>query len=236
MAFDIENFLNELHYDPRVAANELWSRFYKVFHNEFDDAFELSADSIIAYNLIIEFLNRANLNNRDLSKLDFDISSLPFNTMCSELGDYISRPIAGEVTSENAGALIEEQLNNYFGNRKYESGFAVLDSAEKLQIHGHLNKIREIIENSALGTRKKNRLFDKLAKLSREVDKEGTDTDAFFAFLGDAGFALGEMAENAQPFTKEVKDMMRIILRSREKQEGISLPPPSDNPLLPSSE
>jgi hypothetical protein len=41
------------------------------------------------------------------------------------------------------------------------------------------------------------------------------------------------MAEKAKPLFKEVKEMMRILARSRARQEGVSLPPGDDVILLP---
>jgi hypothetical protein len=51
--------------------------------------------------------------------------------------------------------------------------------------------------------------------------------------MGDVAFVMGDMAEKAKPLINEVKEMMRIVTRSRARQEGVSLPPGDDVILLP---
>ncbi|WP_375205767.1 hypothetical protein [Hyphococcus sp.] len=233
MSLNIKEYFKDLSSDPRMAAKELMSRFDHMYWNQGN--VDNSNDVIIAHNLIVEFVTRAGFNTGEIKEIPFGVSSDEVKNRSLELTALINEHHA-QAYSEHVKSSASDFLDDYFGVKEFGFGYAVLDQSEKLEIHGHLNKIRELIESSDLPLKKKNRLFAKLGKLSAEVDKDGTDTDAFFAFLGDAGFALGEMAEKAKPFTKEVKDMMRIVLRSREKEEGISLPSPDENPLLPSSE
>lgn len=232
MALDVEAFLKELDPDPKIASKQLMQRFDSLYWN--DGKADCGPDSIAAHNLMIEFVTRAGLNDQGLNEVDIEIGVEDFKSESLTL-TYMIDKHNSLALQESVKSTAHDFFDDYFGKGNYDFGFAVLDKSEKLEIHGHLNRIRELIDSSDLSTRKKNRLFQKLSKLAAEVDKNGTDTDAFFAFLGDAGFALGEMAENAEPFTNEVKDMMRIVFRSREKQEGISLPAPDQNPLLPSS-
>lgn len=113
-------------------------------------------------------------------------------------------------------------------------GIARLNSEEKKKIHEHISRIREILETSDLSERKKNKLFERLNNLAQEVDTQGTLTDRFFAFAGDVAFVLGDMTTKAKPLTDEVKEMLRIVARSRARQEGISLPPGDEVLRLPS--
>jgi hypothetical protein len=112
-------------------------------------------------------------------------------------------------------------------------GYAKLDKSEKTSIHQHLKKIREIIEKSALDDRKKNALFERINKLSEEVDREGTRTDRFFAFAGDLAFVAGIMAGRAKPAINEFKEILKIVLRSRARQEQTALPKPQEVFSLP---
>jgi hypothetical protein len=112
-------------------------------------------------------------------------------------------------------------------------GYAVLTSEEKEKIHSHLSRVRKIIERSQLDDRKKNSLFDSLSKLERDVDRNGTPTDRFFAFMGDMGFCLGELAHSAGPAIKEVKEILKIITQARARNEQVQLPPSGEILTLP---
>jgi len=113
-------------------------------------------------------------------------------------------------------------------------GVAKLNEEEKKSILSHLEKARVIVERSQLSDRKKNALFGRLAELHREVNLTGTRTDRFFALAGDTAFVLGAMAANAKPFLQEVKEILKIVGRSRARQEGVSLPPGDETLRLPS--
>jgi hypothetical protein len=116
-------------------------------------------------------------------------------------------------------------------------GYAVLTAEEKEACHGHLKAIREIIEKSELDDRKKNNLFEHIATLSREIDKNGTRTDRFFAFVSDVGFLVNDLATKAEPLVKEIRDILRIISKARARKEGNQLPPGEEmlRLLLPAS-
>ncbi|WP_417411785.1 hypothetical protein [Hoeflea sp.] len=103
-------------------------------------------------------------------------------------------------------------------------GVASLTGDEKKELHSHLENVRQIIQESPLGDRKKNALFSRLNALIAEVDSISTRTDRFFAFAGDISFVLGEMAGKAKPFVGEVKDILKIIRGSRARTENVQLP------------
>jgi hypothetical protein len=103
-------------------------------------------------------------------------------------------------------------------------GYAVLDQVEKKKIHGYIDRIRRIIEQSQLEDRKKNKLFDSLSGLSKEVDRNGTPTDRFFIFMGDVGLCLGELGDRAKPLFNEVKEMLKLVVGARARNENAKLP------------
>jgi hypothetical protein len=144
---------------------------------------------------------------------------------------------------ESRGALIEaghkEEIESLFDdyskkqNEDEEFGIAKLTEDEKRRVHAHLDKIRQIVEKSSLTRRKKNALFERLNRLRQEVDREGTTTDAFFAFGGDLAFVVGQMAESAKPAIHEFKEVLKIVLGRRATTEGVQLPQPDQFPRLP---
>ncbi|MBB1091200.1 hypothetical protein HUU61_07840, partial [Rhodopseudomonas palustris] len=82
-----------------------------------------------------------------------------------------------------------DQLLIQFDSGVGESfGIARLNADEKKKVHDHISRIRKLIEDSDLTTRKKNALFERLNELAREVDLHGTRTDRFFSFAGDLAF------------------------------------------------
>ncbi len=128
-------------------------------------------------------------------------------------------------------ASVSDLLDQYESKVGLNSfGFAKLNDDEKRKIHANINKIRVIVNESAISDRKKNALYGKLDDLASEVDRIGTRTDQFFAFMGDVAFVMGDMATKAKPLLDEVKDMIKTVGRARARQEGVSLPP-GDTPL-----
>jgi hypothetical protein len=119
---------------------------------------------------------------------------------------------------------IDDVISAYEGSAPDSFGLAHLNAEEKRKILEHIERARQIIEGSKISDRKKNALYERLASLAKEVNLHGTRTDRFFAFAGDLGFVLGDMAEKAKPLFDEIKDMMKILTRARARHEGVSLP------------
>ena len=119
---------------------------------------------------------------------------------------------------------IDGIISKYEGISDSSFGLAHLNSEEKRKILEHLEHARNVIEGNKLSDRKKNALFERLADLVLEVNAHGTRTHRFFAFAGDLGFVMGDMADKAKPLFNEVKEILKIVTRSRARQEGVSLP------------
>jgi len=132
-------------------------------------------------------------------------------------------------------AAIAGALNEYDKKREGgEFGFAALSSDEKVAISNKLGDIRDVIVASRLSDSKKKSLLDRLAKLETEVQMDKTPTERFFSFLGDLAMTAGEMSTNARPAIEDFKDILRIVMRSRAKSEGATLPGSGEWPQLPS--
>lgn len=133
------------------------------------------------------------------------------------------------VTKTKAAAVLNAQVAG-------APGYATLEPGEKKELHEHLEKIRTIIESSSLDDRKKNSLFERINELAKEIDRNGTRTDRFFAFAGELSFYIGQFAKNAKPAIEEAKSILKIIWRARERSDGTKLPRPDDVLLLPEPE
>lgn len=112
-------------------------------------------------------------------------------------------------------------------------GYTTLTADEKKKIHQHIEKIRELVENSDLEDGKKNSLFGQIGRLRSEVDRNGTRSDRFFAFASELGFATGGFAKNARPMFKEVKDILSIVTGARARHDKLELPPGDEILSLP---
>ncbi|MGH6673644.1 MAG: hypothetical protein ACRECV_16965 [Xanthobacteraceae bacterium] len=146
--------------------------------------------------------------------------------MVGRVNSQRAKILSGVVDSE-----IDSLLLDYDSGVGSTFGIARLNEEEKTKILDHLEKARHIIEGSKLSDRKKNALFERLAALIVEVNTFGTRTDRFFALAGD--FVFGDMAEKAKPLLDEIKEILRIVARSRARQEGVSLPPGDEVLRLP---
>ena len=143
----------------------------------------------------------------------------------------------GIAHSRKTAALRHERdiiIDTLRQRRGQDFGYARLTPEERKQIHEYIDRIREAVEGSKIDERKRNALLDRLSTLSQEVDKAGTKMDGFVAFWVDMGFAFGASARAAKPAFEELKEVLRILYRSRARAEKTSLPPSEDVSALPS--
>jgi hypothetical protein len=138
-----------------------------------------------------------------------------------------------QIMANHAFAIKKRAKDSLLSVTKSSVGYAILTADEKKSIHSHIEKIRTIIEKSGLEDRKKNSLFDSLVGLLKEVNRNGTRTDRFFAFVSDAGFYAGEFADNAKPLFQELRGLLHEVTRARARTEGIKLPPGDEILSLP---
>jgi len=207
-------FLNDLPSDPDgiLRSALTWYKAWKNSPAEDDDAATVAQMKAFIVGIIRKYQLKIALE-------DFS-GDFKFEEIFSEIEAYISK-------SEQQVAEVEiERIIETIGlEHDPESfGYAVLNASEKRRIHENIKKIRELLDSAELEKRKKNKLFSRINELATEVDKDGTSTDNFFAFLGDTAFVVGDMALKAKPFTDEVKDMIKTIGRARARKEGVSLP------------
>lgn len=141
---------------------------------------------------------------------------------------YRNQALSNRLAATKASAV--ESLDAAVADKP---GYALLTPEEKKEIHGHLEGIRSIIEASDLDDRKKNSLFSYIDSLSREVNRNGTRTDRFFAFTSELGFYLGEFTKNAKPLFDEAKEVLKIVTRARARNEQLQLPPNGEVLSLP---
>jgi hypothetical protein len=215
-----EEFVANLPADPAEAIVILADRAQMWLDTP--DTGNASTDSIYIRTIFKRFLERYSIG--------FTVESSDDDDPLPSISDYLKA-----ITRFAGHRVVDRLLDAYDVERgDPQFGVATLTSDEKSDIHSHIDAIRTIIEESDLSARKKNALFGRLNGLAQEVDREGTRTDRFFAFAADAAFVLGDMDNQAEPFLKEVKDILKIVSRARAKNEGVALPPGEEILKLPS--
>jgi hypothetical protein len=221
MPIDSRALLAKLPQDPREAIIIIGTRMKSLLVNKAEGG--LSEGDAHECCAIIRRFAAA-------TKIGFELPpKKPEATWKRNLGTLVSRIQKYSVDSrdEIVGSKIDELIQEYQAASQTDRfGFAFLEVSEKQNIHQHINAIRKIAETTRLSEKKKRALFDRLNNLAAEVDKNGTKTDAFFAFLGDLSLCAGDMAENAKPAIDRFKEILEIVVRNRAKQEGVKLPSP----------
>jgi hypothetical protein len=215
-----EEFVSNLPTDPGEAIVVLAVR--AQIWLETPNLSDASTDSIYIRTIFKRFLERYDIG--------FTVESSDDDDPLPSVSDYLKA-----ITRFAGHRVVDRLLDEYDVQRgDTQFGVATLTADEKNEVHSHIDAVRKIIEDSTLNPRKKNALFGRLNDLAQEVDREGTRTDRFFAFAADAAFVLGDMANKAEPFLKEVKDILKIVTHARAKNEGIALPEGEEILKLPS--
>jgi hypothetical protein len=242
MAINADEIFKDLSQDPHMASYELLSRIRAtVLTNGEGSAYVEACGLLEAF---YEAQNWKVPSPLSLSGFGFGLVAVPGKAESVEGAIEKSRAehklqyeaFAAQIMNNYQAVVKKKAKASMDGAIAEAPGYAVLEGEEKKEIHRHLSKIRSIIESSSLDDRKKNSLFERLSDLAREVDRNGTRTDRFFAFAGELGFYIGQLAENAKPAIEQAKSILKIIWRARERHDGTKLPRPDDALLLPEPE
>jgi hypothetical protein len=239
MAINPDEIFKGLSQDPHLASYELLSRIVRTVLDRGDESAYVEACGLLeAFYETQKWKVPAPIN---VSGFGFGLVSVPGKGESVQSAIEKSRAehklqyeaFAAQIMNHYQ-TVVKKQAKDSLESAIAEApGYAVLDGEEKKEIHRHLAKIRSIIEGSSLDDRKKNSLFERLSDLAREVDRNGTRTDRFFAFAGELSFYIGQFAENAKPAIEQAKSILKIIWRARERHDGTKLPRPDDELLLP---
>ena len=99
----------------------------------------------------------------------------------------------------------------------------VLDAASRQEIHTLIRAIREKLDGLDLTESKREALFNKLHEFAKEVDKNRTRTEAFFAFFVQFTRSVRELKDEAAPALKTLDRLSDAV----EKADKLAkrLPP-----------
>lgn len=133
---------------------------------------------------------------------------------------------------ERFAAQVDEYvLQLQFSRKRNLPRYSVaLDEAAKVKIHALLNKIRAEIEAADLDDDKRNALFDKVAKLAEEVDKNRTSfqrTLADLMELAPIGETAGRIVARILGVYRDCKHEEDRVFKSLAPPKAKQLPPPT---------
>jgi hypothetical protein len=210
--------------EPRQALITFAERAMDIVQSQNELSIE---DSEFITQFVLKFTKKFNIS------IPAGLVQGPAQQRAKSVVVWISTHFKSALVRDSVSIEVDDVIDEFLDRQDETFGLAHLNDEEKTKIHSKINHIREIIASSSLSDRKKNALYDRLNRLAGEVDAYGTRTERFFSFMGDIAFVIGGMADKAKPLLNEAKEMMRIVARSRGRQEGVSLPPGDDVILLP---
>lgn len=113
--------------------------------------------------------------------------------------------------------LIKLELGN---EEEITSGPSLRISSDyKIEIHERLVQIRKIVASANLEVQKRDKIFDWISLLGREVDKEKTTLGTIMANMLDITKTAGEAAENLDPLIKRIESLFKLFADAKEDSE-----------------
>ena len=94
-----------------------------------------------------------------------------------------------------------------------------ISSDYKIEIHERLIQIRKIVAGANLEVQKRDKIFDWISLLGREVDKEKTTLGTIMANMLDITKTAGESAENLDPLIKKIESLFKLFADAKEDSE-----------------
>ena len=219
----IETLLNDLPADRTQALYDICDRIRR--DGEFGGF--AGSERLVVFDLLTKFIIRFGFDNIEIPIPKNANSSSEINIAIDSIIDQVERSRA----AESLDKALESFKDRLDGD---EFGVAVLSGDEKELLRHKLQEIKNIINSSELDDRKKGALLSRLQALETEIELERTPTERFFGFMIDLAFVSGEMAKQAKPAIDEFKEILKIVMRSRAKNEGVELPSRDNLPQLPS--
>jgi chromosome segregation ATPase len=104
-----------------------------------------------------------------------------------------------------------------------------LDAATKIKLRHLTTEIRETVDKLDVSVRKKERLYERLAELDAEINRDRTRYEAIAAMLIEACDDAGEAAKRLEPVVRLVERVGAAIgVAKRDEDAQARLPPPAD--------
>lgn len=126
-----------------------------------------------------------------------------------------------EFSREVAGIIIQMRIHQTRKSKELSVG---LSSEAKTKIHTLIEKIREEIERSSASVDKKERVFDIIGNLLKEIDKPRTRFERFGDLARGLSGISTELSSGAEPWWKWFKGALRIVDEEKEREPRLPKP------------
>lgn len=107
-------------------------------------------------------------------------------------------------------------------SRRVKRYSVALNSTVRQKIRHHLGKIKETVDGLDVPQSKKEALFDKIAKLEDEVNRDRTRFDAVMALILETAGTGGEAAKRLEPVRKFIDSITGLLKEAKEGEDKAS--------------
>ncbi|PCJ36965.1 MAG: hypothetical protein COA93_00485 [Alphaproteobacteria bacterium] len=94
----------------------------------------------------------------------------------------------------------------------------------KGEIGNLLETIRKIVNQEVKETKKRDKIFSKIASLQSEIDRDQTTIDAIFGHMIDLSETVGECAERLEPVIDKLERIKKLLWDNSKKVEALPTP------------
>ena len=208
-----DEFLHSNFDDPRLHLKDMlkttlvdMQKSYQNHPNNLD-----YYDSVDTLNAIAEFANSYGISNEILYQ--------GHRSNAKEILDVLNKYYLDVVAKETSS-----QYKNIFAKQIYS-----FSDEEYNSIQNSINNLRTKIQKSTdFDANHRERLLKKLEELQKELHKKMSSFDKFLGGFLSMAHTLGLSAQEAKPFTDDVKDILDITLNAKSRGENL---PESNNQI-----
>lgn len=208
-----EKFLHSNFDDPRLHLKEMLKKTLQDMQTLYNNhPNNLSYyDSVDTLNAVAEFANIYGISNEILYQGTINNAKAILDVLNKYYFDVVAKETAGHYKGIFAKNIY------LFSDEEYDS------------IQERINKLRTKIQHSKdFDGNHKERLLKKLEELQKELHKKMSSFDKFLGGMLSIAHTLGKSAEEAKPFTDDVKDILEITLNAKSRGEDL---PESNNQI-----
>lgn len=199
-----EEFLNIDFEDPRLHLKEMMKTALTTMQNLHNINKINYYDAVDTYSALIEFCN---IYGIDCNFLQNNKPNSPADILRFLNEFYL------DIVYKNTTL----HYNDIFSKKVYS-----LSDNEYATIQQNINTLRDKINNSKDFTDEhRDRLLKKLEELQKEIHKKMSSYDKILGNVVSIGHTLGRTTKEAEPFIHEVKEILKIIFKSKETTENL---------------
>ena len=83
-----------------------------------------------------------------------------------------------------------------------------------------------------VSVRKRDAIYELIARLQSEVDRQRTSTESLWALIMEGGAALGKAGKDAEPFVEALERIKKVFFAAKTRDIPPKLPGPEEQKRL----